>query len=133
MSTSVFTPWNRFRRTAVEPWWCGGSPLVWQASNTGLAHYAMQCKVGKFNLSWWLLGHTQPPQDAEAYRQINHAWVNFVAPTVWVGEQTLVDIAAMRPLRDWQRFVLQSPITYFNGIGLSPKQLHHLVLTGERK
>lgn len=131
---SVVTPLNRFMRTAIQPYWCEGSPLAWQVEGVGIARFAEQGCVGKFNLAWWLLGRAKPPRHLDVYQTLNLGWVLMTAPASVVAGRTLVEHASYCTLAEWQRFVLsnQHHAALFEGHGVTYEQLTYLALVGER-
>lgn len=133
--SSVVTPWNQFYRKVVTPYWCAGSPLDWQVDGRGLAHFAMDGRVGVFNLAWWLLGRAKPPTYVAAYTGGNLQWVLMYATQVKCGGLTLADRAAMCTLREWQTLILSlgSAGTQLEHCGVKYADLKHLALTGERE
>lgn len=81
-------------RQVVAPYWCQDSPL-----NYEFRQLAMEGKVGKFNLYWWLVG-----PDGYHNDQI-HAWINFVAPRVEINKCTLIGYASLCTLPSWNALV----------------------------
>lgn len=126
--TSVETAWNRFRRIVVTPYWCEGSPLAWSVdAQIGIAHFALNGDVGKFNLSWWLLNRKAPPLDARVYETTPIQWVILKAPGIRFGPDSLTDIAARATLKEWKWFVSHAPAHRLLGNGLTLEHLQHLL------
>lgn len=134
MGTTVEKAYSRFHRIVVTPYWCEGSPLAWwhTEANIGIAHLAKNVSVGHFNLAWWLLARSTPPQDAKVYANTNIKWVIVRAPQIRVGNYTLTEWASFMTLPEWQAFVVaqEKQAFRFGGEGLSYSDLKWLALTG---
>lgn len=122
--------WQRAHRSMVAPYWCQGSPLEWHSGEVGIAHLAMNGRVGTFNLSWWLLDRLTPPL-SQAYREINHSWVHFYAPSVKINGRTLEEHAALSTLGQWNQLV-SAKNGYMVGMSMTREELLEHVKRSER-
>ena len=94
---------EEYMRVVVAPYWCNGNPLLWETrtlfgQRVGIADFAREAKVGKFNLSWWLLDCPTPPRRAETYQLAPLQWAYRVAPTLKLNGKPLDEVAAMMSL-----------------------------------
>lgn len=108
---------EQYMHVLSNPYWCKGSPLDWQADGVGLAYFARNGQVGRFNLCYLMMQRNHPPRSGEAYRQANLQWVIMLAGGTnirWsVGSRTysqsIEHCAAMMTLRDFSNLIL--PLT----------------------
>lgn len=104
--------YREFRRIIEHPHWCAGDPLLWETrdfigSRVGIADLARQGEVGKFNLAWWLLATDTPPTSAAVYRAAPLGWAIAHAPTLTLSKVKLTDIAAVMPLKEFNKRILR--------------------------
>lgn len=104
--------YREFRRIIEHPYWCEGDPLLWETRDTagmrvGIADLALQGEVGKFNLAWWLLATDDPPTSAAVYRAAPLGWAIALAPTLTLSKVRLTDIAAVMPLKEFNKRILR--------------------------
>lgn len=95
-----------YMRSLEKPYWCRGSPLKWQVDGIGIARFAQEGQVGLFNLSYYVLQRSTPPQSQMVYRQTNLCWVIMLAGNTRIGKFTLEEHAAFKTLQEFSSMLL---------------------------
>jgi hypothetical protein len=112
---------EEFLARVVNPHWVH-DPLSWQVDKLGIAHFAMDGKVGLFNLSWWLLDLPAPPKTAKGYEAIMNS------ANVRVGNKELLTVASMYDQMNFETMILSQKLT-----GLTATARKDLVDLAQRK
>jgi hypothetical protein len=93
--------YEQYMRALENPYWCEGSPLKWQADGIGLSHFALEGRVGLFNLCWLVTRRTTPPP-AKVYRYTKLAWVIQLAGGLYVQGRSLEHHASILTLPEFK-------------------------------
>jgi hypothetical protein len=97
-------------RVIEKPYWCRGSPLAWQVDGIGLAQFALEGRVGMFNLCWMMLQRDTPPAKAITYSHTNLRWVILLSGGVFIEGRSLEHHASMLHFEHF-RFLMYRWIT----------------------
>lgn len=95
--------WLSFMRMLQHPYWTP-NPLAWQAGHIGLAHFALDGRVGLFNLCWLMLQCKHPP-GIEVYDSANLNWVITQSGGAILKGKSLEHHAAVRTLYEFHMLV----------------------------
>ncbi len=100
-----------YRRRLIYPYW-DAWPTTWldRASGRGIAVFALEGRVGLFNLGW-LAVNTQAPPPLQGYLQTSLLWVIQNAGIRKLGRQTLEELAAMWTLKEFVEILNKHPHT----------------------
>lgn len=99
--------YETFRHRVLHPWWTP-HPLVWTLPNApGISAFALDGKVGLFNLCWWLLDSPRPPGPA-AYKAAGLNWAILTAPTLKLHGVTLTELASFKTQAEFSELLLNA-------------------------
>lgn len=95
---------KEFMRVLEKPYWCAGSPLEWHVDGAGFAHYAMDGRVGMFNLCWFVFQRQTPPKLRETYANAKERfkWVIALGDRTMIDGKSLTHHAAMLPYESFR-------------------------------
>jgi hypothetical protein len=100
----------------TPPYWCAGDPGDWQCRQGGIAQFAIDGRVGIFNLSWWFLNRTTPPRVISDYRHPGVVWAILQAHSVKVAGRSVEHIAAFHPQHEFETKLRRTNLAAFGDI-----------------
>jgi hypothetical protein len=108
-----------FRRLVVTPpYWCPGDPCAWRVNGSGIGNFALDGKVGKFNLAWWFLNLPTPPTELKGFQHAGVTWTIFQSATRTMHGRTVEELASFNDQQRFHELVRQfkyAPVT-FSGV-----------------
>lgn len=100
--------YQRFYRQLVHPYWVF-NPFVYRTSaGFGIAHFAAQLEVGKFNLAWLVISPDKDPNDIKTYQESPLRWAFVTARGARVRGRSLIEHASVLTLPEFKSLMLDN-------------------------